>query len=138
MSFPEISSRYGITATDSTSIKNILLSFSISQDNIANLDSMVEAAVETTSQKMEENKKKKEQQIEASKKDSTHKNKIKYMKSIKNKRNFTFVRGKDCVPVSQLYKNDDNNFSISASTSTSTAIQPVPVIEEHVLPVRKS
>ena len=60
MSFPTISSRGGLAATNSTSTKinNILLSFDITKDDVANLDNMVEAVVEASSQEREEKKKK--------------------------------------------------------------------------------
>ena len=72
MSFPTISSRGGLADTNSTSTKinNILLSFYITKDDVANLDNMVEAVVEATSQEREENKIKKE----ASRKDNIRKN----------------------------------------------------------------
>ena len=57
MSFPEISSRGGIATTNSISIQNILLSNHMSQDGVANLDSMVEAAIEASSQEREERNK---------------------------------------------------------------------------------
>ena len=58
MSFPEISSRGGLAATISTSINNILFGSCMSQDDVLNLDTMVAAAVEATSQEREENKRK--------------------------------------------------------------------------------
>ena len=68
MSFPEIGIRSGIAATNSTSIQNISLSNFMSQDDVARLDSMIETAIEATSQETEENKTKKQEQLEASRK----------------------------------------------------------------------
>ena len=54
MSFSEISSRGGITTTNFTCIQNILLSNYMSQYDLANIDSMLQAAVDTTSKEREE------------------------------------------------------------------------------------
>ena len=65
MSFSEINSRGGIATTNSTRIQNILLSYHISQDDVANLVSMVEAAVEASSQEREDSKRNKHEKLEA-------------------------------------------------------------------------
>ena len=132
MSVPEIGIRGGIAATNSTSIQNISLSNFMSQDDVARLDSMIETAIEATSQETEENKTKKQEQLEASRKKTLRKGQQKYRNSIKNKRTFTFVKEKGCVPASQLDRNENINFD------TSTTTQYVPVIEERILPVRKN
>ena len=60
MSFPEISSRGGLAATNSTSecVNKSLFGSFMSQDEVANLDSMVEVSVETATQERKENKRK--------------------------------------------------------------------------------
>ena len=63
MFFFEISSRGGLAATNSTSesVKNILLSFNMTQDDVLNLDNRVAAAVEATIQEREDNRRKKQE-----------------------------------------------------------------------------
>ena len=99
MYFPEISSRGGVVTTNFTSIQNILLSNCMSQDDVTNLDSMVEEAVETTYQEREKNKRKKQEKLKSSKKASNTERQQKYRNSIKNKRTVAFVKGKGCVVV---------------------------------------
>ena len=52
---------------------------------------------------------------------------------MKNKRTFTFVKNKGYIPASQLNRNENIHFE--TSTSTSTTIELIPVIEQRVLPV---
>ena len=92
---------------------------------------MLETAIEDNCQEKDENKRKGEEELKASKKASSNKLK-KYRNSIKIKRTFIFLKGKRCVPASQLDKNDNND------GNTITTTQTVPVIEKYVLPVCKS
>ena len=78
ISFPEISSRGGIATTNSTSIQNILLSNCMSQDDPANMDSILEASIEDTSQERRYNKRKREDELKFSGKST----KTKYNKKI--------------------------------------------------------
>ena len=136
MSFPEISSRGGLATTNSTSINNIRFGRCMGQDDVANLDSMVEAVVEAITQQREENKRKKKEEQEAFRKERERNKKQKYRKSIKNKRTFLFVKREGCVPMSQLDGNE--NINVETSTSTSTTTLPVPVVGERVKPVHKT
>ena len=67
MSFPAISSRDGLTATNSTrlNINNILCSSCMSQDGILNLDNRAAAAEEFTRQELEGNKRRKQDEAAA-------------------------------------------------------------------------
>ena len=70
MPFPNISSRGGLVANNSTIIQNNLLRFNMSQDDVADLNNMLEAALEATSKGWEENRRKKNEHLEASRKES--------------------------------------------------------------------
>ena len=94
MSFFEISSRGGLAATNSTSEsvnKNILLSFNMTQDDVANLDDRVAAAVEASTQELEENRrkkqeirKKKQEQVAALSREINRKRQERWRNSIEN------------------------------------------------------